>query len=471
METIKRLRSKIGVEIKAGFWYTVGNFFLKGVAFITIPIFTRLLTTSDYGLISLFTTWVGVFTIIGGLSLNSSVIRGYHDFKDDYARYLSSVMFLSLMSFLATVFLVTVFRSSLVSLIGFSYPIIVLILFQSYFTFLISFNNMKYISQYLYKKSLLISIGTTITGVIFSLILVVLVFTNNRYLGNIYGMLVPSAIIGSIILMRVLIKGKKMIDLNYWKYALGLSLPMIPHLLAHIILSQSDRVLINTYIGSDAVGIYSFAYNLGLISLVLLGSLNNAWVPWFYRKMDENAYTEIDSKTKLYMVFFSIMSIGLIFISPELVRIMAPIQYKEATWIIPIIVLTCFFQFHYTILINVQFYLKKNIFIPIGTVVAGLINIGLNIYFIPLYGYVAAVYTTLVSYIILFIMHFIVTKYLLKSNVYNFSFFIKPSIIVVALTMLFYLVAELIVIRYVLIIIIMGYIAIRYKRNILEFVK
>mgnify|MGYP000604473678 CR=1 FL=1 len=470
MKTVKRIKSKIGVEIKAGFWYTVGNFFLKGVSFITIPIFTRLLSTSDYGLVSLYMTWVSFFSIVVGLSLNSSVMRGYNDHKDDYDKYLSSTLFLSLLSFAVIVLLSTLFMNQLVTLTGFPFSIVLLILGQSYLMFVINFNNMKYISQYMYKKYLLISIGNTLSGVFLSFFLI-MVFQDDKYLGKIYGTFIPVFIIGTILFVSIYKKGKNLINFKYWKYALVLSLPMIPHLVAHLILGQSDRIFIDKFVGSDYVGIYSFAYNIGLISHILLSSLNNAWVPWFYKKMDEKNYNKIVDKSRYYILLLISFIIGLIYVSPEIVKIMAPIEYSEAIWIIPVIVMSYFFQFLYTILVNIQFYYKKNFFIPLGTVIAGLVNIGLNIYYIPLYGYAAAAYTTLASYVILFLLHYIITRYFIKSDIYTFVFFIKPILLVIILTSIFFFLTEEILIRYVMLLFVFTIVLIKYRLKIIKFIK
>ena len=470
MELFKNIKSKIGVEIKAGLGYTLGNFFLKGVAFLTVPIFTRLLTPSDFGIISLYTTWVGVFTILVGLSLDSSVIRAYQDFKEDYDQYLSSVLFLSVLSLILTLLLGTILRNTISNIIGFPYYIIMLIIFQSYFVFIIGFNNMRYISQYLYKKSLLISISNTVIGVIISIFLV-LSLSESKYLGKIMGMFIPVLFIGITVFCVVLLKGKKLVNIKYWKYALFLSIPMIPHVLAHLILGQSDRVLIDRYIGSDAVGIYSFAYSIGLISQVLLGSLNNAWVPWFYKKMDENDKETIIKVSQKYIAVFSFSIIALIYISPELIKIMGPVNYWEASTIIPIVILAYFFQFLYTLLVNIQFYLKKNYFIPVGTIVAAILNIGLNIYFIPLYGYMAAAYTTLVSYIVLFLMHYFITNHIFKSNVYKFYLFLRATLIITLFTLLFYLIQDVLLLRLGVIGCVLVYFWTKNKSTIVQFLR
>ena len=118
---------------------------------------------------------------------------------------------------------------------------------------------------------------------------------SDKYIGKIVGTAAPMVVIAIVLLAILLAKGKSLINKKYWKYALFLSLPLVPHLLAHLILAQSDRLLIDYYIGKSATGIYNFAYNVGLIVQILILSINNAWVPWFFKKMqakDHSKYIE-----------------------------------------------------------------------------------------------------------------------------------------------------------------------------------
>ena len=106
--------------VKAGSWYTITEFFLKGITFLTIPVFTRLLSTADYGIASLYTTWVGIFTIIIGLNLDVSITKGKYDFKDDYDQFVSSVIFLSFLVFLAYILIFTLMGNKIQSITGFT---------------------------------------------------------------------------------------------------------------------------------------------------------------------------------------------------------------------------------------------------------------------------------------------------------------------------------------------------------------
>ena len=84
--------------IKSGIWFTASNFLIKGIGFITTPIFTRLLTKAEFGEFNNFTTWVNILLILTSLNLESSLIRARFDFEDDLDEYIFSMQVLSLLS-------------------------------------------------------------------------------------------------------------------------------------------------------------------------------------------------------------------------------------------------------------------------------------------------------------------------------------------------------------------------------------
>ena len=104
------------------------------------------------------------------------------------------------------------------------------------------------------------------------------------------------------------------------------------------------------------------------------------------------------------MSFFAAI---LIFISPELVKILAPSSYHDAIYCVIPVVGAGFFVFLYNIPASVEYFHEKTKYIAVGTMSAAVINILLNLYFIPAFGYVAAAYTTFATYIIYFLFHYI----------------------------------------------------------------
>ena len=107
MDNSTKKRSS-GVVLKAGIWYTVSNFVFRGMAFITTPVFTRLLTKGEYGDFSNFASWMSILVIITSCDLQTSIIRSKLEFEDDIDSYIFSMLGLTTLitAFFYVVFLV-----------------------------------------------------------------------------------------------------------------------------------------------------------------------------------------------------------------------------------------------------------------------------------------------------------------------------------------------------------------------------
>lgn len=72
MDSIKK--EEMGKSaVKAGLWYTIGNIALKGCAFLTLPVFTRLLSTSDFGVYNAYIAYEQIFTAILGVGFYGTI--------------------------------------------------------------------------------------------------------------------------------------------------------------------------------------------------------------------------------------------------------------------------------------------------------------------------------------------------------------------------------------------------------------
>ena len=433
--------------IKAGSWYTFTNFFVKGLAFITIPIFTRILSTEDYGLVSLYNTWVLILSIVIGLSLNESIRRGKYDFPEEYDQFSSSITALTVIIFSGFFMLFGLLKTSMQSILGFSDLLFYMMLFQAYFTFINDLLITKLRYEYKYKAVSIISIILSIIGIVLSIYLITHVFDESRYIGKIIGNGIPIILLGFIALFYLLNKGRRYFNTIYWKYALILSMPLIIHNLSNVANNQFDRVLINHYIGESATGIYSFAYNIGTIVTVIAVSFSQAWLPWFFEKFKNNEIQVIRNRAKLYRDAFTFVYIIILMVSTELVKVMADPAYWVGLDIVPWIFMAHYFQFLYAFEVNVEFALKKTKLISIGTVLAMGINILLNIILIPKYGYIAAAVATTISYFLLFSFHYILTSRVIKTSIYGIQFHLQSILYVIISTAFFIIFKDWLYIR------------------------
>lgn len=456
--------------IKSGIWYTIGTFFVQGIGFLTLPIFNRLLSPSENGVITVYSTYVGIFTILIGIGLESAVSRGRFDFKEDYEKFLSSILFLASITFAIWLMIGITFKVPIAKFINIKPDFVILLILQSFFGFVVSFASTKYSIEYKFKKFLLISITSTLINVGLSIILIN-GLTTNRYYGRIKGGAYVTIIYGVILYAIFMIKGKKLVDLKYWKYALPISLPMVFHQLSSIALNSSDALMIEKIIGVAETGIYGFAYKMGLIVSIAWTATNKAWVPWFFENMKAEKYEEILEKTKYYIILFSCITFILIFISPEISIIIGTKAYSQGIGLVPVIMISYYFVFLYSLPVNLEFYTKKTKYIATGTFMAAVANIVLNLIFIRKFGYVAAAWTTVASYILLFVYHYVIALRISDVRVFKIMHFVYGISFVTVSSVLFYFIKDMWIIRYAIIIMVCLIIGFSLKKKIAVFIK
>ena len=270
-------------NVKAGSFYLVGNLFNKAIVFLTIPLFTRMMSTSDYGIVNTYLSWVSIFSVIIGLSLGESIRSIYAEIKDNVESYLSSIFFLALINFVLTsgiiIFLVYNYFNHINLLL------VTLCLIQSFMTFIINSINVLYMMKLQYKKRTVLLSTPNIIISIMSVIYLSFII-NDKYLGRIIPYVLITALFGGYYLLKYFIKGKVLIDKRYWKTAISLSLPLIFHGLSINILATSDRTMIMLFRDASQAGIYSLVYSMTMISTVVTSSMESVWIPWFTKKME-----------------------------------------------------------------------------------------------------------------------------------------------------------------------------------------
>lgn len=440
--------------VVSSMWYTIGNFFIKGISFVTIPIFVNITTQADYGLINNFTSFVSIFTIIVGLSLNAAINNASFDFKEDIKSFMSSVLFLSTISFILCVIIgngLFLFSNAYFDM---NQLIFNMMLIQSFAGFIISYLSAYFTINFQHFRFLFISLLSTMINIGFSLLFMFTLYNDNRYFGRAVGGAVGLALVAAVIYIVLMLKGKKLIKIDYWKYALKISLPLIPHALANIVLAQFGRIMVNQYLGSEEAGIFSYISNIGIILSVIWASTNNAWVPWFYNEMNEANENKIKKVSNYYIYFFSALSMIVMTVSIDLAKFMAPKEYYSGLSLIIPISLGYFFQFVYSFPVNAEFYSKKTNYIAIGTILSALINIGLNVYFIPKYGIIGAGYTTVFTYFLLFVFHYLIAKKIIGKQLFDTKTITIAIVFMIFYSVILHLFLGNIVIRYLLVIVI-----------------
>ena len=227
-------------SLKASAFYLVGNLFNKALAFFTIPIFTRLLTTSEYGISQTYLSWVSILTLIVGMSLGNSIRTAYIDFGDDIEGYMSSIYGLSLLSFVGSSALII---TGMLIWSDIDIVLVICCLMQSYFQFVSTAMTTKYMMKVDYIKKTLLLALPNLTIQVAAIITILNMHGDNKYMGYIIPYAAVYTIVGIYFVIASFIRGKKVFNKLYWKYALTYSLPLIFHGLSLVLLSSSDRIM------------------------------------------------------------------------------------------------------------------------------------------------------------------------------------------------------------------------------------
>lgn len=405
----------MSIEAKASIAYAVCSIVQKCISFINMPIFTRLMSTEEYGEMTIYSSWAGIFSIVLTLNLAyGSFSPAMIKFENDRDRYISSIqgIWLVLCGLFLIIYLpLQTFWNGVLDL-----PTIFVL---SLVLETLAMNSINLWSgrkrfDYSYKPVVAVTLLMSVANTFFSLLLVLL--SEQKGYARIIGHVISVLVFGLVIFTFNTIKGKSFFDKKYWKYALSFNIPLLAYYLSQMIFNQSDRLMINYYCGKGKAAIYGIAYTLAMILTFVLNAINNSYVPWFYKKIKEGNEKENAKIATGISLLMAGLIICIVITAPEIIFVFSGDEYAEAVWIIPPVAISLLLLFYAQLFINVQFYYEKKKSLVYASIFAAIGNVVLNAILIPNVSYIAAGYTTMFSYIIFAVMNYFTMKKVAKEK-------------------------------------------------------
>lgn len=428
---------------------------LSGINFLLIIIFTHYLSVNDYGIVSIYLSYTLFLNVIIGLNTQGSigVAKVYFD-ESKYYGYLASILLLSYISFIFFVLFVFVFNEYIADFTELSNSLLYLLVLHSFGMFCYSFITTKYIFERKAQYSCILTLLISFSMLILSYIGIKYdFFIEEQYIIRILSLAIPYIVCIFIVFFKIIYNNN---PLNNFKeniiFCLPICIPLIFHGFSHIVLSQTDKIMLQKILENNGVvGIYSFTSTFTHVLNTISVALNNTWVPIFYNFLKEKNLSMLTRRTKLYANFYTMMVLGFLMLVPEIIFLLAQEDYYEGILMIPIMVLPIFLSFIYLFAVNFELYHKETKLVATGTFLAALINILLNHILIPYYGMYGAAYATFIAYIFLVIFHMYFAKKINSTLFpYNFKFFYKYFILVLGGCLLYYLFLDFWLIRWVI---------------------
>lgn len=426
---------ELSAPVKSAIAFTFSSLIIRGIAFITTPIFTRLMDQNQYGILSTYNSWNTILEVFSLLGLTSAGVynTGLNDYRDNRDKFISTILILCNTSTIIVFAIICIAKSFLGQ--DFILPMNMLVLMFVQFLFqptqIFWITREKY--EFRYKLATIVSVASTLISQIIAVIFVYLgdesAAADNKVLGNTIGVLlfcIP-------IYIRLLYKGKTLIDGRMWKQILVFALPLIPHYLAQHVMAGADRIMIADYYSNSGAAIYSVISAISLIATVVWSAINASLVPITFESLNGRNFVKIKQTTFYLILAYGLMCFLVTLIAPEVLYLLAPEDYAEGIYAAPPITTVAFLNAYYNLYATIEFYHKKSKNIAVATIISCILNIILNRILIPSMGYVGAAYTTLISNIVLVVLHYCFYRRCQPEKVYDDKKLLIVSVVMIAL--------------------------------------
>lgn len=433
----------------------ISSIVLNGVNFALLVFFTHFLTTADYGIVAIYTSYTALAAVFIGLSTNGSVgIAFVHIDEEERKDYFASILFLSCISFCFFAILALVFRDWLIQVTELEGTLLVLILLHSFGIFCFNFVTLKYIFARTAQYSCILAI--VLASVMLGMALVGIKidwFREKQYYARILSIAVPYILCAIFTMIIVFSNGNPFKAFRkHVSFCLPICLPIIFHLLAQIVLAQTGNVMLQKIVRDNSVvGIYGFIVTFSHVLNTVIMALNNTWVPIFMENFKLEKVDIILKRTRMYCSLVTKIVVGFYLVCPEFIRFLAKKDYWVGIMLIPIVGGSMFMTFLYLFPVNFEFFHKESRLAAIGTCGAALINLLLNYFLIPRFSMYGAAVSMLIAYGFLVIFHNFSARLLIRSEYpYKFGFFARYFVYIFLASGIFYFVLDYPIIRWVL---------------------
>ena len=399
---------------------------LFGIALI--PILTRELSVEQYGILNVALSYISIATIVFTLNFHSAIARFFFEGTNDFKQFFGFCLLLSSSLFL-------VFSSLFIYFSEYNNSFNLAILSLTFLALVESVFRQIYQAELRARLVAVTGIGKAAMILLFTF----LILSNVEH-SDAVDALLSRILAGTVLALFLINKLYPYIGFGsskyYVRYLISYSIPLIPYALSNIVLAHFDRIMIQQLIDDASVGLYSFAYNIGFMMSLVVGALNSSVYPVFFRSYNEKDYISHDnyvikSQSVVYLAFFA-----LLLFTEEIGVVLGTKEYQSSLGMVPIVVLSYVFYSFFSIYNRNFDYAKKTHISMIVMLLSALFNIGANYYFLPLYGFIAAAYTTLGSYIVLFVLSWLSSKYLIHIHSLSLWLLLKPFLFLTPLIIL-----------------------------------
>ena len=398
-------RGSASLALKAGFWYVISTFLVKGLSFITTPVFSRLLSKEAYGEFSNFASWQALLLIITSAEMQNTVARAYYDFKEDFDGYVSSVTIFSCGVTILCYGLFLLCRNWIYNIVSIPPQYVHILFFMLMFQACKQIYMAKERTLYRYKSVAAISVVNLLVPTLIAVVLVLMVQEPQRLGARIYGFYLPSALIG-VGCAAVMLWRCKTIRWKYCKYAIILSVPLMMHYLTAHLLTSSNTIVTKWVLGAEAVSSVSIASSTNHILTILLQAVSGAVTTWLMDNMEQENTKMARKGTLLYVAGIAVVSVGVMLLAPELIWLLGSSKYTDSVTLMPGMVAAVFVQSVSTVFTIMLTFRKKVLKTAVFTGVVSVLGVAAKYFLLPRFGVMILPMVNIAAFAVLLVINY-----------------------------------------------------------------
>ncbi len=469
---------------KSGFIYTLGDFLSIGIStFLLLPVYTKFLSPSEYGIVSLITlysTFLGIILMIG---LQSSFSRYYFLCNnDERSDYLSSIWLFQLLFslfFISILFFFNNYISSFLSLNSISdNPYFFFIILNSFLFFTSGFYSIWLRLNNKPSQFLIVQISNTL--ILFISVYILVVKLKLGVLGVVISNTISCCYLSIVAIIGLKKYFKFTLKSQYLKPSLKFGLWMMIGTLSSTIINKIQLVYLGVYTSMDIVGLLNLVLQISNILLIFSVSFGKAWQPYIFSSNNiqiagariKNSFLQFS-----FIILTATLLIGIF--SKEIVTIMAP-NYIDAIIYLKLMLLlsmlSTFNLFPSTILL----YIQKASINQISTIASAILSLLLNYFLIVKYKILGALFSMCITTLFNLVLNYylsnsnIVIKYpILKTikifSIFLFIYFLNIFLETYIITFFIYAVKILLIIFYFFLMVKFNFFDYKYFHNIIKY--
>ena len=393
--------------IKNASIYTVSDILNKLVPFVLLPVLTRYLTPSDYGIISMFTVFTSILGVFISLEMHGAIsVKFFKITKEELRVYIANVLLLVSITTSLVLVTILIFQSYISNILELPTAWLIIGVFVTCLTLFTTINLILWQSEHKPIPFGIYQITQTIFNLTVSLVLIV--GFGMGWEGRLIAASAAAILFGflsfSLLVKRNYVKFK--LNKPYIKDALKFGIPLLPHALSTWVRTGIDRVFLTMLVSTTATGLYTVGFQISSVIMVLTTAFDRAYAPFLFEKLKNITLPQKKVLVKygyLYFLGLLFLASGLSLTGPYIVAIFLGKEFIESQKYITWFAFGFAFYGMYSMVVKFIFYTQKTIYLSYVTLIIGVLHVGLSYLLISYNGTIGAVQATAIISFITFI--------------------------------------------------------------------